>query len=141
MVVLVLAIGVPVLVGAAVLTWFLRRKVNAVRAAITGELQHEPAVRGPESAIYRGSTGDYPKVFGNGVIVLTATRLIFRKFVGVGIDVQLADVTGVTTSKVFNRAVVGNRIHLVVQTRTGDVGYFVTDTDAWAAALTQRLAS
>jgi hypothetical protein len=134
--VLGLAIGVPLVVAAVVLALVLRRKVHAVQAAVARELEREPAVRGPESAVYRGSTGAYPKVFGNGVVVLTASRLVFHKFVGAGVDVPLAEVTGVRTTKAFNGSVVGNRVHLVVETRAGEVGYFVGDTEAWVKVIT-----
>ena len=48
-------------------------------------------------------------------------------------------ITGVRTQKVFNGGVVGNRMHLVVSTRTGDVGYFVNDNEAWTAAINAAL--
>ena len=134
-VVLVLSILVPLLVAGAIFAYVLVRKIRSKRTALAAELQTEPALRGPESGIYRGSTGAYPKAFGNGLIALTQRRLIFRKMLGVGIDVALADVTGVTTQKTFNRSVVGNRVHLVVHTRNGDVGYFVSDNPAWVAAI------
>ena len=136
---LVLSIVLPLLAVAAVLLVVLRRKATSRRAELQHILDTEPALRGPESGIYRGSTGGYPKVLGNGLIVLTAQRLLFRKLVGVGIDVALRDVTGVRTQKVFNGGVVGNRMHLVVSTRTGDVGYFVNDNEAWTAAINAAL--
>jgi hypothetical protein len=137
---LVLSILLPLLAVAAVLVLVLRRKAASRRAELQRVLDTEPALRGPESAVYRGSTGGYPKVLGNGLIVLTAQRLLFRKLVGIGIDVALADVTGVRTQKVFNGGVVGNRVHLVVSTRHGEVGYFVKDNDAWLAAINAALA-
>jgi hypothetical protein len=139
--VLVLAIGLPLAVAGVTLFAVLRKKVHRMQERLAAELQAEPAQRGPEHAVYRGSTGAYPKVLGNGVIALTSHRLIFRKVVGVGIDVRLSDVTGVTTRKVFNGGVVGGRMHLVVQTPTGDVGYFVGDTDAWVKAITTAVSA
>ena len=56
--------------------------------------------------------------------------MIFRKATGGRVDVALADVSRVDQQKVFNRGVVGNRIHLVLHTSHGDVGYFVADPAA-----------
>jgi hypothetical protein len=134
-VLLVLGILVVVGLGVGILLFFLLGKSKATKAALAQELAADPALRGPESAIYRGSTGGYSKVMGNGQIALTQRRLIFRKLTGGAVDVDLTDVTGVQTSKSFNRSVVGNRVHLVVSTANGDVGYFVSDTDGWAAAI------
>jgi hypothetical protein len=135
---LLLAILLPlglVLIGLTILFVWLRGRVRRSRAAMAEELRDETVVRGPEPAIYRGSTGAYSHVMGNGVIALTAGRLIFRKVVGAGVDVPVAAITGVTTSKSFNRAVVGGRTHLVVHTATGDVAFFVQDLDAWTTAV------
>jgi hypothetical protein len=41
----------------------------------------------------------------------------------------------VDRQKVFNRGVVGNRVHLVVHTHHGEVGYFVADPVAGAGAI------
>jgi hypothetical protein len=51
------------------------------------------------------------------------------------VDVALGDVVRVDRQKVFNRAVVGNRVHLVVHTHHGEVGYFVADPVAGAGAI------
>jgi hypothetical protein len=135
--VVLLVVSIVAVVGGAVLVLvlWLYRKSGAVRARLADELATEPAVLGPEPGVYRGSTGAYPHSFGNGHIVLTARRLMFRRLVGAGVDVDLAHITDVTTQKVFNRSVVGTRVHLVVHTPTGDVGYFVKDNDAWIAAI------
>ena len=63
-----------------------------------------------------GTTGNYPQVLGNGVIALTASRVLFRKLVGKGFDVPLATVREVRVRKVFNHGVVGGSVHLVLVT-------------------------
>ena len=135
---LTMVIGIPVvalgLVGLGFGMW-LRAKFRAAAARLDALLATEPAILGPEAGIYRSSTGGYSKVSGNGRIVLTGKRLLFQKGVGGLVEVQLADVTGVRLSKTFNRSVVGDRTHLVVETRIGDVGYFVNDPEAWRAAI------
>jgi hypothetical protein len=131
-----------VLGGAAVgFDLWLHGKGVAGRAELDAELATEPALLGPERGVYRGSTGSYSKVMGNGTIVLTARRVIFRKATGGRVDVSLADVSRIDQQKVFNRGVVGTRIHLVLHTSHGDVGYFVTDPDAWAAAVGTAVAA
>ena len=131
-VILVGSILIALAIVLAVLIVWLRRKSSAARTRLSAELAIEPPIRGPEAGVYRGSTGSYPQVAGNGQIALTQRRLIFRKAVGVGVDVPLAAINGVRTAKSFNRSVVGGRIHLVVQTRAGEVAYFVSNTEEWA---------
>jgi hypothetical protein len=128
-------------VGVLALVTWLRARSRAAHAQLAGELAVDPPVRGPESAVYRGSTGAYPKVAGNGQLALTASRLLFRKLVGRGVDVPLASITAVSTAKKFNGSVRGGYTHLVVHTRTGDLGYYVTDLDGWVAAIERALAN
>lgn len=135
LVVLLVAIFVVLAASGLVLGLWLHRKSAAGRAELAAELKTDPAVRGPEPGVYRGSTGTYSKVMGNGTMALTRSRLMFRKATGGRVDVALSDVTRVELQKVFNKGVVGGRIHLVVHTRTGDVGYFVGDPEAWSAAI------
>lgn len=118
----------------AVIMWFGRRLKRA-KNEMAAELTVEPVIPGPEPGVYRGSTGSYSHVSGNGQIALTATRLIFRKILGKHVDVALAAITSVSTAKTFNGSVRGGHTHLVVHTHTGDVGYYVTDLDGWVAAI------
>ena len=134
LVVVLVAIGAAVLIGGGFAAWLVSRARKS-RARLAGELARDPAVRGPEPAVYRGSTGGYSQVLGNGRIALTEQRLLFQKAVGSLVVVPRRSITGVSTAKVFNRGVVGARTHLVVHTATGDVGFFVTDLDGWVAAL------
>ncbi len=96
----------------------------------------------PRSAgVYRGSTGSFPQVKGNGSMVLTTDRLLFRKATGGQVEVPVADIVGVDTAKSFAGARVGGQTHLVVHTATGgDVGFFVDDLDRWTEAV-RRVAS
>jgi hypothetical protein len=134
-VVLVVALVAALAVIAVALTLWLRSRFRAAAARLSALLVDDPAIRGPEPGVYRGCTAGYSGVFGNGRIALTARRLLFQKGVGGLVEVHLADVTRVTIEKVFNRSVVGTRTHLVVHTRSGDVGYFVNDTPAWREAI------
>lgn len=134
-VVLVASIAGPLLVLGALLTFVLTRKARTGREWLSAELRDDPAIRGPERAVYRGSTGGYSQVDGNGQLALTRSRLLFRKTVGGAVEVPLAEVTEVRAQKTFRRSVVGDKVHLVVRTHRGEVGYFVADLDAWIAAI------
>lgn len=93
----------------------------------------------PESAVYRGSKGSngaFSAVKGNGTIVLTDRRLLFRKLTGGVVEVPLATITGTHESKSFHGSRVGGATHLVVETNAaGEVAFFVTDRTSWVNAL------
>jgi hypothetical protein len=134
----VLGIGLPLVVvalGVVLLVRWLRGKSRTAHAELAAELDREPALRGPEPAVYRGSTGSYPRVSGNGQLALTANRLLFRKLVGRPVDVPVHSITGVTTARAFNGSVRAGVTHLIVHTATGDLGYYVRDLDPWVAAI------
>lgn len=133
--VLVASVVVPVGVALAVLITLLLRKNRALHRDLDAELASAAVVLGPESAVYRGTTGDYPRVKGNGLIALTTDRLMFRKLLGAGLDVPRAQITGARAAKSFNRSVVGGRVHLVVVTPSGELAFFVDDLDEWLHAL------
>jgi hypothetical protein len=137
--ILVASIVVPLAVVFTALFVWLRRRMRAAAANLAAVLADEPALRGPEGANYQGCTGGYSQVMGSGQIALTARRLLFQKAVGGLVEVPLAEVTATGEAKVFNRGVVGGRMHLVVHTHRGDVGYLVSDTSAWRQAIEQAL--
>jgi hypothetical protein len=105
------------------------------QAEMEVEFRSEPALRGPEKAIYRGGTEGYPKVNGNGLIALTSSRLLFRILVGTNVDIPLDEITGLREEVWFRRSMSGGRQHLIVQTTRGEVGFFVADNAAWIAAI------
>jgi hypothetical protein len=129
---LLAAILVPLIV-------LLRRRARRAREQLAVDLAAEPPLRGPEKAVYRGGTGDYPKVNGNGMIALTQRRLLFRIMVGTSLDIALGAITGIREATSFRRSVVGGQVHLIVETATGEVGFFVGDNAAWVAAITSAV--
>ena len=129
---LVIAIVVLVVVP---LVLVVRKRSRQIRTELATNLQDESVVRGPENGLYRGGNGIYPKVKGNGVIVLTRERLIFRMLVGKGVDIPVGDLVGTHESKGFEGSITGGKVHLVVETTAGEVGFFVDDNAAWAAAI------
>jgi hypothetical protein len=111
------------------------RRSRRIAAGLATELEDENAVLGPETAVYRGGSGPYPRLKGKGLIVLTPRRLMFRILVGRDVDIRCAEITGVREAKRFRGAFVGGQMHLVVATADGEVAFFVADNAAWMAAL------
>ena len=102
------------------------------RAAASGER----FIAGPESAVYRGGTGPYSAVKGNGTIILTDRRLVFRKLSGGMVEVPTQMIGEIRQSKTFRGSRVGGATHLVVATTdSAEVGFFVKDIAAWERAL------
>lgn len=135
---IVLAVGV---IQAAIWIPLVRRwrqrsasYMDALHAELlsTGERMVIP----PQSAVYRGATGPYGAVKGNGSIMLTDRRLLFRKVTGGVVEVSLSTITGTHECKSFNGSRVGGSTHLVVDTNApGEVAFFVADRTQWANAL------
>lgn len=115
------------LMVAGLIGWLTRLSART-RACIDAVLSAEPAIRGPERATYRGSTGGYSQVAASGQIALTARTLVFRKSTGGAVDVPIADITGVRIAKQFNRPRLGPLL-LVVQAH-GEAVYLVSDRTA-----------
>jgi hypothetical protein len=135
--VVLLVLGILALVAVllvAVVT-LLRRRSRGVAAELAAELAAEPPLRGPEQALYRSGSAGYPKVKGNGMIALTRRRLLFRMLIGSDLDIAVEEITGLREARTFQGAVVGGRVHLIVQTAAGEVGFFVEDNAAWIAAI------
>jgi hypothetical protein len=113
----------------------LRRRMRRVTARLAADLAAEPALRGPERAVYRGGTGSYPKVNGNGRLLLTSRRLIFRIAIGTDVELALAEIEGVREARVWLRSVRGGSTHVVIRTPAGEVGFIVDDTLGWILAI------
>jgi hypothetical protein len=123
------------LIWIPILVW-LRRKRRAAGAALATALASETVVRPPEKGVYRGATAPgYPGVNNNGVIALTARRLVFTTVTGKMIDIPTSEITGVREAKVFKTAVRGGRTHLIIQTRSGEIGFYVPDVADWINAI------
>jgi hypothetical protein len=141
--------SVPVIVAISVLaplililgpiTVLVVRRRRTVRAELAALLATEPALRGPEGALYRGGTGPYPKVKGNGALVLTRRRLWFRILIGTSLDIPIEEITGTREAKRFHGAATG-RLLVIVQTAQGEAGFLVDDNAAWIAAIEQARA-
>lgn len=96
----------------------------------------ERFVIGPEKAVYCGGTPPYGAVRGNGTIILTDRRLIFRKVSGGLVDVPRSRITTVHQAASFQRSRVAGSIHLIIATNDpAEVAFFVGDLAARQCAL------
>jgi hypothetical protein len=135
-VLLVLGIAaVQGLVWIPIIMW-LRRKHRVAAAALATAIESERVVRPPEKGVYRGATAPgYPRVNNNGVIALTDHRLVFTTVTGKLIEIPNSQITGVRQAKVFKTAVRGGRTHLIIQTRSGEIGFYVPSVADWINAI------
>lgn len=125
------------LIWIPVLAW-LRRKSSLLAESLKDSvaLSGDRFIIEPEGALYRGGTGTYSRVKGNGVIALTDRRLIFKKLVGGDIEIPLGSVEKVSESKWFLRSYRSGRLHLILHLRDGsEVGFIIKNHDAWMRAL------
>jgi hypothetical protein len=119
----------------SVLVWFRRRR-QVIASRLESELAAETIIRSPEPGSYRGATVDgYPIANNDGMIALTRRRLVFQTLTGKVIEVPVTDIVGVREAEVFKTAVKAGQRHLIVQTSSGDIGFFVSDNAAWIASL------
>jgi hypothetical protein len=138
--VILLVVGIAVVLGLVALPIVLifRGKYRAAAAQLGTELAAETVIRPFEKGNYRGATAPgYPATKNNGRIALTRRRLVFLTLTGTTISIALDTITGLRLAKVFKGSVVGGWTHLVIRTAAGEIGFYVTDTDAWLQALGQ----
>ena len=115
-----------------------RRKAAAFQRDLDADIRAsgERIVRGPEKAVYRSGTPPFGAVRGNGTIILTDRRLIFRKMSGGVVEVPVSTITGTRQAVSFQSSRVGNTMHFIVTTNNpAEVAFFVDDLDAWNTAV------
>jgi hypothetical protein len=118
-----------------VMRW--RHKSRAAIAQLAATIESETVVRPPEKGVYRGATAPgYPGVHNNGTIALTGRRLIFVTVTGRIIEIPCIEIVGARESKVFKSSVQGGRSHLVVQTPSGEIAFYVPSNADWINAIT-----
>ena len=137
--VLALVVGGAVIVGAVlVVVRSVRRRLAAQAASMVAEVvgRGERIERVPEPAVYRGGSGSFSGVKGNGTLVLTDRAVEFRKLTGPTVRVAREDIVSVAQQRWYRGAATGGRTHLVIRLKDGsEVGYFVQDVTTWAALL------
>jgi Protein of unknown function (DUF3592) len=137
--VVVLVAGIlaaQLMVWSSILVWFRRRR-RVIASRLDSEMASETIIRSPEPGSYRGATvAGYPIVNNDGMIALTRRRLVFQTLTGKVIEVPVTDIAGVREAKVFKTAAKAGRQHLIIQTSSGEIGFYVCDNAAWIASLT-----
>jgi hypothetical protein len=99
----------------------------------------ETVIMPREACVYRGGSGPYSAVNGNGSMALTSQRLVIRKGTGGVIEVPTSQIKGAHEAKVFLGGVVGNRVHVVVEIEShAEIGLFVDANPRWLAVLNDR---
>ncbi len=140
MFVLTLVLGIAVAL-ALVATPFIvvyRRRYRGALDRLDAELGREAVILPPQKGVYRGATApSFPSVKNNGKMALTRERLAFVTYTGKTIDIPLDTITGLGESRVFKGSVAGGWIHLIVRTRSGEIGFFTVNNAAWLSALGQ----
>jgi hypothetical protein len=116
----------------------IRRKTATQQVDLTREIERsrQRLIRGPEPALYRGASAEYPKGKGNGVVALTDRRLLFRKLIGKGVEVHVSDIAAVREDTWFLRSYRSGRPHVIVKTRSGaELGFIVARHGEWMEAI------
>ena len=131
-------VGLAAFAAAEAALWFVvlpwaRRRSAAPRVAQAADVAAGQQRYGPERASYRACTA---QVCGNGQLMITADLLRFRRVGGKFVDVPLADITGLDEAVRWHGEWRNGRMHLIVKTINGDLGYFVDDIPGWRAAVT-----
>jgi hypothetical protein len=140
----VLVLGILLAIGLIqALVWIpIVRRWRRGREAWTTELHAEMLasgehiVRGPERASYRGGSGTFSNVRGIGDLILTDRRVLFRKASGGVVEFERSAITTARRANGFRGSRVAGRPVLVVQLGGAEVGFIVTDLDAWERLFT-----
>ena len=144
MAVILLVLGILVAVGLVQAAVWIpvvrrgRRRTSAFLAQFDAEVaaSGERVIVAPEQAVYRGCTAHYGQVRGNGTILLTDRRLVFRKLTGGPVEVPTAAILSTRQAASFLSSRVGGQTHLIVETSDpAELGFFVADLPRWEAAL------
>jgi len=120
-----------------VLFW-MRRRSAAFTSKLCAEIEAagERVVLGPHSGVYRGGTGPFPRVKGNGVVALGDRHLWIRKLIGRGLEVPVEEIVRVREARWFLRSLAGNQMHVIVELRSGnEIGFFVRQREEWVSTL------
>lgn len=124
----------------AVVWAFISRWIRGKTAKIKGNMEKAhlasegKIILGPQVAVYRGADRHFGNIKGNGVICLTADKLLFKKLTGQNIDIDRADIVGATVESTFKGKTsfaTGGK-HLVIGTRNGNrIGFLIKDAPVW----------
>ncbi len=101
----------------------------------------EAMVEGPSPGIYRGGSGRFSRVRGNGIVALTDRRLIFAKLIGQRVEVPLNEISEIREDRWFLGSARGGSLHLILKTSEGEVGFMMRDQSAYRASMERHIAA
>lgn len=99
----------------------------------------EYLVLGPQNGYYAKTKG-ITTVKSMGVMALTNKRLIFRVLFGLGFDISLEDITGISEAKWFQGMYRNGQEHLILRLRDGtEIGFQTRDQQRWSEELQSKV--
>lgn len=144
-VILVLFAAVQAALWISIVLW-LRRRTSALKRALWDECIRagEIVTLRPRSAVFQGAVTGEGIVRGNGVLIVTEKRLIFRRILGRGIEIARSEIAGVSDRlKRRSRAAKGASGEIVV-IHTNDknqYSFLLPDAVMVRKALAQKISS
>lgn len=138
--IIVIAAGVGLLVISVLglVRWLVRRAGAQLQAH--ADATGQAIIRGPEYGSFRGAERMHGRVKCDGALAATDKTLLLQKAIGGRIEVEFADVTGVTPEKAFMGNWRAGQPVVVLRTRDDNrIGFFMQDTDAWIALIREHM--
>ncbi len=127
------------LAGLGLLFIIVRQAKSKTLENLAGEIRTLPAeamIIRPEKGSFRGSSARFGRLKCDGIIYLTKSQLVFHRYFGKAIKIDLAEIKDISEAKWFNGEYRSGQPHLVLhladETR---VGFFVIDNERWKASL------
>ncbi len=133
---LIAFLGILVICVSAGAFFWMRRKLTQIskELLVLAKQSGELIQIQPQSAIFRGADRDFGNVKGNGVILLTDKRILFKKLTGQEMFLERGHITRVASDDNFKgetSLAAGGR-HLIVTTKDGNrIGFLVKHVDNW----------
>lgn len=126
-------------IGINAAVWILLFAVwRVMRARIEEKLRRDVSftgeylVLGPQNGYYAKSKG-IVAVKSMGVMALTNKRIIFRVLLGVGFDIPLGDIVGISGNRWFQGMYRNGQEFMIMKLRDGsEIGFQTRDERQWA---------
>lgn len=142
-VVLVLFAAVQAALWVTLLLW-LRSRTASLKRALWDECIRagEIVTLRPRTAVFRGSAAGGSMVRGNGVLIVTEKRLIFRKLFGRGVEIARSEIAGVSDrlKRLPRSAKKASGEVVVIHTNDrNQFSFLLPDADVLRRALAQKI--
>jgi hypothetical protein len=140
LVTIILALTIPL--GVFAVVWLVTRRVGAGAEARADDLRAEVERLGEEWVVplrpgsYAGALHTYSGTRSNGVVGLTARRVLFQPIVGERLSFPLARIRRVDSGHVLRGRASGGKRNLVLLLDDGnEIGFYVNDPQEFLDAL------